>query len=601
MNIIVGSVNVSAYITQGGISESFAKIYDTSNAFTAADGTEYKKELGVRCAVSVSLENVPENVKNQLRTRSRYDSVTCTVGTETKQYTLDNYSASVIVQREELKLWKVSFTLTEKDIRSSSSAGVFYVIVEGLKLSFANNDFIGDIKLTCNAGGLPTSGVSASQLSFTVDISKYGWTAFGSNCAECTVGGFNAPKYYITGRSMNGDEYTITATDRTIFLDLPFDYTVLEAHVDSDGYVQTGQVVSEIARQAGFTSGSTGGALQKILYKDLATSCRSVLDIIASASCGTFYCSANNSLEFLQFGAISGTCSAPENQRTDVIKGMEKGPINGVLMINTSTNDGKTQQFSEGSTGSSFSAVKIQSKYATAELCNGVYQGVKGKKYTAFKVDKMVCSAFMSIGTLFSVDEFNSYNATNITMNLSRTGSYASIGTDINNETEWDFSGALTREVNAQIKAGHKYNGVSVSQQGGLVCEGAGGKITSSDGKVTYYTNEKPIANNEEEAKKLIDDEEEAKNKTKASASNSADDDKEKRFQFRDLGDGLYMRGNDIECMCKLLSRKEYNQTDKGYVMFEYEKYYIKVSYTRDSDGFKHNPTWERIYKSEKK
>ena len=74
-------------------------------------------------------------------------------------------------------------------------------------------------------------------------------------------------------------------------------------------------------------------------------------------------------------------------------------------------------------------------------------------------------------------------------MSFSDTGAYASVGADSFSETEWDFTGELTRRVNRQIEAGRKYHGVSITAKDGFTCEGAGGKITMSDGTVTFYSN----------------------------------------------------------------------------------------------------------------
>lgn len=60
-------------------------------------------------------------------------------------------------------------------------------------------------------------------------------------------------------------------------------------------------------------------------------------------------------------------------------------------------------------------------------------------------------------------------------------------------------------------------------------------------------------------------------------------------------GDGLYFIGGDLFCTYKLLGTKI---TDTS-VKFEYEKYYILVSWINvDTDGNERtSPTWQRIYK----
>lgn len=43
MQLIISGLDVSEYIQQSGFSESYEKVYDTANSFTAADGTEIKR------------------------------------------------------------------------------------------------------------------------------------------------------------------------------------------------------------------------------------------------------------------------------------------------------------------------------------------------------------------------------------------------------------------------------------------------------------------------------------------------------------------------------------------------------------------------------
>lgn len=58
-------------------------------------------------------------------------------------------------------------------------------------------------------------------------------------------------------------------------------------------------------------------------------------------------------------------------------------------------------------------------------------------------------------------------------------------------------------------------------------------------------------------------------------------------------GDGLYLFGGDLFCTYKLLGT---TITDTS-VKFEYEKYYVTVSWTNDGEGIRKNPKWLREYK----
>ena len=65
------------------------------------------------------------------------------------------------------------------------------------------------------------------------------------------------------------------------------------------------------------------------------------------------------------------------------------------------------------------------------------------------------------------------------------------------------------------------------------------------------------------------------------------------KLQVVPCGDGLYYFGGDLFCTYKLLST-EINDTS---VKFEYEKYFVTVTWTKSGDNKKTNPKWERTYK----
>lgn len=64
-------------------------------------------------------------------------------------------------------------------------------------------------------------------------------------------------------------------------------------------------------------------------------------------------------------------------------------------------------------------------------------------------------------------------------------------------------------------------------------------------------------------------------------------------LKIKSCGDGLYYYGGDLFCAYKLLST---TITDTS-VKFEYDKYYVTVSWINSGDGVRTNPTWQRVYK----
>lgn len=498
MKLIIGGLDVSEYFQQSGIAENMEKVYDSANQFTTADGRDIRFCLGVRKSYSIKLGNVPLNVKNMLRSRSRYGYISCTVGAVTEQFTLDSFSAQVIIQNDTLNLWTVSFTLSAKKVEMGASGdwGIYSVTCDGLTFTMKDGDIVGDIKIVNTAGGMPTSGISASQLTFSLDVSRYGidFLTF-SPSAVCKVGSFIAPTYYITGRSLNDGVLTITATDRTIFLDLPFNYTGLDHWKDKDGFVPTDVVIQNIAHQAGFLGfgyGSIPNILPKMPYADLASSCRSLLDVMAKLACGVWYCTEDDKIMFYDFLGenYSGVCTLADNERTDVRKGIVRGPYSGVLLINESTDSGDAEQFTAGNVESAYAAVKISSKYASGEACGKLYERIDGRSFKTFSISRGFVYNFMPVGSrvITDINTMESYVATNITHYLSAASAYAELSAEAPTESEWDFSGALTQQVNKRIAESVKYHGVALSKKEGLTCDGVGGKITMADGEVKYYS-----------------------------------------------------------------------------------------------------------------
>ena len=146
--------------------------------------------------------------------------------------------------------------------------------------------------------------------------------------------------------------------------------------------------------------------------------------------------------------------------------------------------------------GDSLQSILITSKYSTEQRAAALYQSVKGKTFTAFAIEHAIVSDYIPLCTQVQfTDSEDTFIAGEATTILSATGIYAALGASVNVETVWDFDGALTRKVNAQIAEGRKYHGVSVSQKDGFVCEGAGGKITMTDGTMAFWFDSEPKVN----------------------------------------------------------------------------------------------------------
>lgn len=496
MQITIDKIAVSEYVQS--YSETIEKVYDTANSFIASDGTEHKKCKGSRKKISLSLGNVPVRVKNLLKVKSSLSQVTANIAGNSFVCTLDDFSAVSIIQAGELDLWTVGLTISPVDISSKGADTVcdFSVTHLATEYSLANGYLSDDIRISVNAGGAPTSGICAAQLTFKINTAKVGFRPYIDACGACTVNGVNAPKFYVSGRSFENNTYTVTATDRTLFLDAPFDYTTLTELVTSDKTVATSSVVSEIARQCGFKSGSTGSLLDRMPIADLTSTCRSILDSISAIECGVFVCTIDESLNFIKFGSYASTLKLAPDKHTDVSVGADIGPIAGVQLTNNSTSTDSAEVYSQGSVGDSLQSILITSKYSTEQRAATLYESVEGRSFTAFSIEHAIVSDYVPLCTQVqftdSEDTFIVGEATTI---LSTTGIYATLGASVNVETVWDYDGSLTRQVNAQIAAGRKYHGVSITTKDGFVCEGTAGKITMSDGTMAFWFSSEPKVN----------------------------------------------------------------------------------------------------------
>ena len=496
MQITIDKIAVSEYVQS--YSETIEKVYDTANSFIASDGTEYKKCKGSRKKISLSLGNVPVRVKNLLKVKSSLSQVTANIAGNSFVCTLDDFSAVSIIQAGELDLWTVGLTISPVDISSKGADTVcdFSVTHLATEYSLANGYLSDDIRISVNAGGAPTSGICAAQLTFKINTAKVGFRPYIDACGACTVNGVNAPKFYVSGRSFENNTYTVTATDRTLFLDAPFDYTTLTELVTSDKTVATSSVVSEIARQCGFKSGSTGSLLDRMPIADLTSTCRSILDSISAIECGVFVCTIDESLNFIKFGSYASTLKLASDKHTDVSVGADIGPIAGVQLTNNSTSTDSAEVYSQGSVGDSLQSILITSKYSTEQRAATLYESVEGRSFTAFSIEHAIVSDYVPLCTQVQfTDSEDTFIAGEATTILSTTGIYATLGASVNVETVWDYDGSLTRQVNAQIAAGRKYHGVSITTKDGFVCEGTAGKITMSDGTMAFWFSSEPKVN----------------------------------------------------------------------------------------------------------
>lgn len=490
ISLIIGGIDVSDYVA--GVSQQMTKVYDTSNAYTTASGKEKKICKGYQTSYQIKLASVPMELKNQLKAKNRVNKVQVYYNDLTFWASLRSFTASCTT----LDFWEVSFTLTASQIDSDGITLKDYKLQihynesdNVLEYGTAGDSIIGDIKISLNANGLPTSGICASQLSFTLDKNE-DFISPDTN-ALVQIEGFNCPDFFITSRSYDDNTARFTCTDRSIFLDLPFDSSSLTP--DDEGYVSTDDVLNVIELSCGFYGHSTTDSviLPKVLYSDIEdTTCRDALQIISDSSLGIFFVDAGENLVFQTIGGGDWETSIVPDDRTDIITGIVKGPIVGLIARNTETDI----TYRQGTTSDAYNCFKIESKYITEELAQQIYNIIYGLTYTEFSISKCEIQRFPRLGGKIygtAAKDENSYILTAAEVSISCTGVYASLKAAASQESEWDYEGKLTREMNRRIEENRKYNGVSISKEG-LTCEGTAGKVTMEDGGFWFYGTGQP-------------------------------------------------------------------------------------------------------------
>lgn len=481
--MFIDDIEVTEYIS--GISQTINKVYDNFACFAAADGTEKKKTKGTQTVWNISLDCVPTEIKNQIKARNKKDIVRIIMDDDSIFWaSLRGFSSTCYNS----KYWSCSFTLTERVKKVSTEdkykLRIYNTETDYIDYSLSNDIIIDDVKISINAGGIPTAGVLASQMSFSLDRSNTEFIAPVTS-AKVDVVGFTTPDYFITSRTYTENVASFTLTDRTIFLDLPFDSTRVSDKVNN-GYVDIDEVLNVIVLDCNFYGHRTEGVtMSKILYSDIEnTTCRQILQIISECSVGVFYCDEGNNLVFQCFGSGDYEKVIDKSRRTDITEGIIKN-IKGII----ATNDESGQTYRQGTTSDSYSCFKISSKYIDEELSTQIYNIVFDKTYREFTIEKSEIDRFVRIGTKIYEDsskEGNCYIVSSSETHITQNGAFAKLGADAIQESEWDFEGNLTRALRNRIEENKKYNGVSIGKNG-LICEGTAGKVTLSDGSVYFF------------------------------------------------------------------------------------------------------------------
>lgn len=109
----------------------------------------------------------------------------------------------------------------------------------------------------------------------------------------------------------------------------PEDKNNTSAFFSEDKDYPVSAVISALASQCGFGGAvNFETAVEIIPYKYLAgKTCRSVLELLSQAACGTWFCNNINQLEFKSFGTVTDYCTLDDNNCSEFRRGSVKVPF----------------------------------------------------------------------------------------------------------------------------------------------------------------------------------------------------------------------------------------------------------------------------------
>ncbi|MBP1560711.1 MAG: hypothetical protein J6C96_05630 [Oscillospiraceae bacterium] len=354
-----------------------------------------------------------------------------------------------------------------------------------LTIAGSKFDRFGDVRITQTANGFGTSGVCTSEFNVTVTAEEYGRNTVPPNAAV-TFGRVDspirfAPTFYIASRSKRGGSVTFKCYDRMMFTDQEF---IPQNISFSNGYAESTDIVADIASQCGFEHWSSVIDLIpsfKISEEYVSgKTCRGLLEAISAAWCGYFKVNNDDILRFIPFGMVE--CAGSQAlHHTTVIEKSVKGPIEQVIMT-----DGEKEYISGNENADIFGTLKISTEFASQELASFIMGRLKGYVYQAWECKKAVIDYGLGHAEIDAEIDFAD-GMTRIANNMvkypSPWGIVISCGRNDVIENEFDYTGALSRDIARRIADGEKLgNKTMLTRYQGLVHIGAEKK--EEDGSV---------------------------------------------------------------------------------------------------------------------
>lgn len=345
----------------------------------------------------------------------------------------------------------------------------------------------GNMKIMESVDGFGLSGVCTSE--FTVEISAvdYAKQLISANAAiTLSVVSGNifqiAPTFYIASRSRNGEIVKFKCFDRMIFVDQP---AVIPEAFFTDGHISGETLMSIIAEQCGFTAACFSGTsgikvcdLHLAKEKIYGKTCRVLLEELSKAWCGIFKCSDDNSLLFVPFGGVT-YINQESSIHAQIRNKSIKGPIQQVIV------NGNGECYTAGNTSADvFGTIKIETEFASQAIADNLMERLEGYIYEAWSCDKCIIDSVYAGLEIPSEITFadGSIKVANYMVKIpTGEGIYIECGCNEVIENEFDYSGALSRQIKTKIGDGEKLgNQTMITRYQGIIHLGE--KTTDDDG-----------------------------------------------------------------------------------------------------------------------
>lgn len=318
----------------------------------------------------------------------------------------------------------------------------------------------GDITVSRACDGVGMSGLTTSQLSFTVP-----GELTAPRAAKVTLTGVgNLPTYYIASRSTSQGVTSVTCYDRMAFADTAFPYSDFSANsVPIAEILQKISTVCEVNGCVGIPSWIT-----KMSKAKLQGTCSDIMSAIAAAACGFWRVSYDNKYEFVPFGSFTAAMTVKQHTALDVgceyrVQGVQGTDSKGIV-------------FTRGSSSlHSYDGIIIDSDLITAEGVSEIWGRAENAEMTAVNCEKAIVNSIPEINTLVTFGQGGSYVTNNISCSISAGGIVATLTGNAPSGDEIGTRGCISKKLSQAVLLG--------KQMGNQVVTAYQGTLYKSEGK----------------------------------------------------------------------------------------------------------------------